>query len=220
LDDITVITANFKTPTLLKECVTSFLSYYPAIPYVLIDNGGCKDSLRVVRELAQKENVTAIYNPKNVYHGPALNQGIRVASTPYVFTLDSDTRVLKGGFLELMKKAFEKDPLLFAIGWLRYVGPQGVATPKQELKRGMKYVHPYASMLDRARFLSLPVRYIPAGSPATKLMHAALKAGYHLESFPVEKYIWHKIAGTRGRFGGEYLVPTDRKPTKWRKHRI
>lgn len=220
MDDITVITVNFKTPSLLKDCVSSVLAHYPNIPYILVDNGGCKESRRIVEGYGKLSNITTILNPKNKYHGPALNQAIKLISTPYFFTLDSDTRILKGGFLEKMKEEFKKDSLLFAIGWLRYVGPQGIASPNQSLKRGMKYIHPYASMLDREKFRALPARYLPSGAPATKLMHSALKAGYHLEPFPIDKYVWHKIAGTRGIFGGECLVPTDRKPVRWKKHRI
>jgi len=174
----------------------------------------------MVRKLAKQDHITHIENAKNKFHGPAMNQGIRAAGTPYVFTLDSDTKVLKGGFLELMLKQFQDDPLLFALGWLRYTNAQGIASPKQELKRGMKYVHPYAALMDRKKFLRLPARFLPAGAPSTKVMWMADKKGYHLESFPIKKYIWHKIAGTRGLFDGVYLPKTNMKPGKWRKHKI
>lgn len=220
MDGVTIVTVNFKTPSLLSDCVESVLSHYPSIPYVLVDNGGCPSSKAIVEKFAQKENVTAILNPVNKFHGGGMNQGFHAATTPYVFTLDSDTKVIKGGFLELMVKRFEDDPLLFALGWLRYTNAQGVASPKQSLKRGMKYVHPYAAMVDRKKLLGLSARFLPAGAPSTKVMHAAAMRGYHLESFPVEDYIWHKIAGTRGIFGGRYLPKTDAQPGKWRKHRI
>lgn len=220
-DRVTVVTVNFKTPKLLRVAVTSLLSHYPNIPYVIVDNGGCKDSLRMAREFAKRDNITAIENPKNKYHGPGMNQGIRASSTPYVFTLDSDTRVDKGGFLELMLSEFEQDERLFALGWLRYVGPQGVASPKQRLKRGKPYVHPYACLLDRGKFLSLKARFLPAGAPSVAVMHEAVNhKGYHLKSFPIDQYIWHMVSGTRGRFGGEFLPRTDQAMTRWRKHRI
>lgn len=218
--DVTIVTVNFKTPSLLKACVSSVLAHYPNIPYILVDNGGCKESKSTVKGYDRLPNFTTILNDKNKYHGGGMNQGVRIAETRYVFTLDTDTKVLKPGFLEAMQKRFEEDELLFALGWLRYTNAQGVASPKQELKRGMKYIHPYACMLDRKKFLRLPARFLAAGAPSTRVMAAANKKGYHLESFPIEKYIWHQIAGTRGRFGGRYLVPTDTPLTKWRKHRI
>jgi len=218
-ENVTIITVNFKTPTLLQDCVTSVLSNYPGVPYILIDNGGCDVSLALVRKYARKPNFTTIENTTNRFHGPALNQGVQIATTPYIFTLDSDTKVIKSGFLELMLAEFESDPDLFAIGWLRYTNAQGVASPKQHLKRGMEYIHPYACLMDAAKLRTLP-SFLPSGSPATRMMAAASMKGYHLKSFPIEKYVWHKIAGTRGIFEGRYRPPTDSKPVKWRKHKI
>jgi len=219
-DQATVICVNFKTPDLTRDCVSSLRQFYPNVKIILIDNGGCGASLRMVRQLGEMYDLTVIENRDNIGHGPALNQGIRLATTPYVFTLDSDTRIEKGGFIEEMTGRFKADAGLFALGWLRYTGKNGVATPKQELQRGMKYVHPYACMLDREKYLGLSVGFIHSGAPATALMNAAGEAGYGLEDFPVNKYIWHKVAGTRGCFRGQCNVPTDRKPEKWRHHRI
>lgn len=218
-EKITVISVNFKTPDLIRTCVSSLRQFYPSVPYILLDNGGCVTSLVTIRDLGKKFSVLTVENEKNIGHGPGLHQGIKLASTPYVFLLDSDTRVKKGGFLEKMLALFEDDPKLLAAGWLRYVNASGVAGPKQELKRGMPYVHPYACFLDREKYFKcLP--FIHSGAPATKLMNSARKKGYSLVSFPVEEYVWHKVAGTRGCFGGECRVPTHWKKKKWRKHRI
>jgi len=218
-DKITVISVNFKTPALIRDCVSSLRAFYPSVPYILLDNGGCVESLVTIRDLGKKHRVLTIENGQNIGHGPGLHRGITHASTPYVFLLDSDTRVEKGGFLEKMLALFENDPKLLAAGWLRYVNASGVAGPKQELKRGMPYVHPYACLLDREKYLRLPT-FINSGAPATRLMSAVRRKGLHLVSFPIEEYVWHKVAGTRGCFGGECRVPTGMKKTKWRKHRI
>lgn len=214
--DVTVITANFKTPELIGKCISSFQAFYPRLRYIVIDNGGCMESWRILRGIG---TIELVENGKNIGHGPALHQGILMSTTQHVFTLDSDTTTHKGGFMEGMLSQFEGDPLLFALGWLRYTNESGVASPKQELKRGMKYVHPYACLLDREKYLRLHP-FIHSGAPATRLMASAVEAGYHLESFPIGEYIEHKIAGTRGKFGGQCSVPTDRKPGKWRMHRI
>jgi len=217
---VTAVTVNFKTPQLVKDCVVSVLKFYPGLPYVLIDNGGCKRSLSAVRELKKKyPHVHLIENDRNIGHGPALNQGLKHVSTPYALLLDSDTRAKKPGFIERMLKAFKEDPKLFAIGWLRYVGHNGVATPQQNGSQGKKYIHPSTCMLDVKKFQGLHP-FVHSGAPATKLMHSARKKKYHLKYFPVSEYIWHKVAGTRGMFGGECRVKTDAKPGKWRKHRI
>jgi hypothetical protein len=142
-----------------------------------------------------------------------------LAETPYAFTLDSDTRTLKGEFLELMLAEFEKDETLFAIGWMRYVGNSGVPTPHQENKHGYPYVHPYASLLDIAKYHTLRP-FNTSGAPANFTMRDAIQKDYTLASFPIKKYVEHKIAGTRGRFEGRYNPPTDLPPKKWRPHRI
>lgn len=217
--DVTAITVNFKTPELIEKCISSFQSFYENLRYIIIDNGGCVRSLRALWDIECIESIKLIRNPENVGHGPALHQAILLSTTKYVFTLDSDTITRKSGFLEAMLTQFHEDPDLFATGWLRYTNESGVASPHQELKRGMKYVHPYACLLDREKYHELHP-FIHSGAPATRLMCSAVEAGYHLESFPVDEYIDHKIAGTRGKFSGQCKVPTDREPGKWRMHRI
>jgi len=219
---VTVVSVNFKTPGLIRDCVTSLREFYPRVPLVMINNGGCAESSRVMRELKFESLVytTLLQNKTNTGHGPSLTRGIEWAFTPYVFTLDSDTVISTSGFLERMIEVFENDKDLFALGWLRYTNANGVASPKQNLKRGMPYVHPYACMIDRAKYLKLKQPFIHSGAPATRLMQAAKKAGYVLGNFPIEKYIWHKEAGTRGCFAGEWNVDTGAQRAKWRKHRI
>ncbi len=217
---VTVVSVNFKTPKLIRDCITSFRGRYPKAPYILIDNGGCVASLQVARELGKTVDVTVVENRVNIGHGPALHQGIALVKTPYVFTLDSDTVTRASGFLEVMLGMFSGNPNLFALGWLRYTNENGVASPHQELKRGIKYIHPHACMLDRNKYLGLNQPFVHTGAPATRLMWVAVKAGYELGSFPVEKYIWHKEAGTRGCFAGEWRVKTEARKAKWRKHRI
>ena len=218
---VTVVSVNFKTPGLIRDCIVSLRRNYIGIPIILIDNGGCSASLATVRTIDRTfGSTTTIENSHNIGHGPALHQGIMHAKTPYVFTLDSDTATKSGGFVEAMLREFDKNPKLFALGWLRYTNANGVASPKQNLKRGMPYVHPYACMIDRKKYLKLKQPFIHSGAPATKLMQAAKKVGYALKSFPIEGYIWHKEAGTRGCFAGEWRVGTDARKAKWRKHRI
>lgn len=216
--DVTALTVNFRTPSLISDCVRSFHSFYPNVTHLVIDNGGCEKSLVALRKFARDGLITLITNKRNVGHGPALDMGFRAIQTPYVFTIDSDTRTLKGGFIEQMTSAFE-DNDLFAIGWLRYTNDNGVASPRQELKRGRPYVHPYAALWDREKYLTLDP-FVHRGAPAIKTMISAVENEYHLQSFPIEKYVWHKIAGTRGMFGGEWNVDTKMRAGRWRMHRI
>jgi glycosyltransferase involved in cell wall biosynthesis len=204
--DVTVITVNFKTPKLIEECISSFKLIYPDLRYIVIDNGGCDESLEILEAI---ESIELIENFENIGHGPALHQGILLSTTKYVFTLDSDTEVFWGGFIELMLEMFESDPALFATGWLRHVNASGVAG-----KSGYPYIHPCASLVDREKYLAVPP-YTHAGAPAVQTMIEAIMEGYHLRDFPVFEYIDHKVAGTRGMFGGRWHVCTDAEPGEY-----
>ena len=217
--NITVVMVNFKTPKLVEEAASSLLEHYPETRLILIDNGGCVESLAVVREIAQgRPNVHVVLNATNVGHGPALHRGFELAETPFVFTLDSDTRVEKDGFFELMLKEFAQDPKLFAIGWMRYVSDTGVPH-RPPITAGHPYVHPFAAMY-RRRLYERFQPFTQSGAPAIHLMKDVTSQGFHLASFPIQDYVWHKIAGTRGMFGGQCLVNTDARPSKWSPRRI
>lgn len=217
---ITVIVVNFKTPNLVEEAVTTFMDCYPEVQYILIDNGGCRESVQILRAIEQQApRVQIIENEENLGHGPALNQGFDLAKTEYVFTLDSDTRVEQCGFLEEMIANFKEDSKLFALGWLRCVNENGVAF-KRSNPNGHPYVHPHAALYRRAFFKELEP-FDNCGAPSILLMKDAIERGYHLEDFPIQNYIWHKVAGTRGMFRGRCVdIPTDKEPEEWRFHRI
>lgn len=221
LSDITAITVNFKTPDLVYDCLNSFRCYYLDMRHIVVDNGGCAASLDRLRKLTDKGFVELIKNERNAGHGPALNQGLALVETAYAFLLDSDTRTEQGGFLEKMLALFAADPLLFAVGWLRKVGKTGVAYRHQDTApdSALSYIHPYACLLDVEKFRELRP-FKQAGAPALETMYDARARGYHVAGFPVSDYIWHKVAGTRGLFGGRCRVRTDEKPGKWKKRRI
>ena len=96
----------------------------------------------------------------------------------------------QGGFLELMVQRFGKDLQLFALGSLDHRGTSGI-------KRGPHpYVHPWASMLNRATYLKLQP-FARGGAPAMRTMLDAERRGFHFGSFPVRQYIRHIGGGTR-----------------------
>ena len=104
--DVTTVIINFQTPDLLKTAVQSFKKHCPEVPLWVIDNGSKDDSPKVIKGLEGTfPNTNGYFMEKNIYHGPAMDFAIRnLVETPYVFLLDSDTEVLKPGFLEQMEK--------------------------------------------------------------------------------------------------------------------
>jgi glycosyltransferase involved in cell wall biosynthesis len=221
LTDITALTINFKTPDLVYDALNTFRNYNPDVAHLVIDNGGCEASERRLSKMHDKELITLVKNTENVGHGLAVNQGIALIETPYVFLLDSDTRTEQGGFLEKMLERFEADPLLFAVGWLRKVGKTGVAYRDQSKAPAdaLGYVHPYACLLDVEKFRGLRP-FNRSGAPALETMYDARERGYHVEDFPIQDYIWHKVAGTRGLYGGRFQIGTHEPPGKWTRRPI
>lgn len=199
LRDITAIIVNYKTLDLTAACVESVLAIYPDVPLILVDNGSADSSTQYIVDQARLHpHVVALLNSTNRYHGPAMDQAIRLSRTPYVFTLDSDCEILGGGLLEGLRAAFV-DPLLYAAGELRHIDPFGY-----DLRPGIPYythyIHPYAMMLDRAKYLSLRP-FIHHGSPCIKNMRAAQLRGLHFYDFAVAEYVWHHWQGTCSRYG-------------------
>lgn len=199
LDDVTVLITNYKTYELTAQCVSSLLTHYPEVNVLLIDNGSQDESTAYIQRVSEEhENVKSLINEQNRYHGPAMDQGIRVSNTRYVFTLDSDCEIIKKGLLERMVKEFE-EPTLYAIGRLVYMDRYGYETTSKLHKR-IKYVHPYAMLLDKQKYLCLK-RFVHHGSPCIQNMKDAQRSGYKLMNFPLHDFIFHHGRGTCSKYG-------------------
>jgi glycosyltransferase involved in cell wall biosynthesis len=204
-DRITAVVVNYRTLELTRACVESLLARYPDLTVILIDNGSGDESSRYVGRLGETmSNVRAVLNPRNLYHGPALDQGVRLARTDYVFTLDSDCEILLGGFLEEMLSHFE-DPSTYAVGGLRYKNrfgfTYGYGETQEPEKRGrVPYIHPYAMLLDRKKYLGLRP-FIHHGAPCIRNMEDAQRAGYRVAHFPIGDFVLHRMEGTSSSHG-------------------
>jgi glycosyltransferase involved in cell wall biosynthesis len=142
---VVALVVNYKTLELTRQCVQTLLAHYPFLPVVMIDNASADRSTSFIAELAsERDNIHAQINEKNMHHGPALDQGMRIAEARYVLTLDSDCEILRAGFIEEMLKQFE-NPRMYAVGELRYKNRFGYtygywyADPRP---KWIPYVHP------------------------------------------------------------------------------
>ncbi len=199
LPDVTVVVINYRTLDLTERCVTSLLHAYPHIRLILTDNGSADASTEYVQRLGTASpNIHAILHPRNLYHGPALHRAIQAARTRFVFSLDSDCQVFQPGFLEAMLPCFA-DPQLYALGRLVQMNRYGYEIPSAQ-RGSTAYIHPAAMMLDREKYLHLKP-FTHHGSPGLQNMRSALRAGWHLQHFPLEGYIYHQGRGTCSRYG-------------------
>lgn len=205
LAQVTAVIVNYRTRDLTRQAVETLLAHYPKLKLIVIDNGSRDVSTAYVQELGDTiENVTAILNQRNKYHGPGLDQAIRTAATDFVFTLDSDCEVRRGGFLEAMLPAFA-DPNVYAIGELRYKNRFGYTygydeAARPERSNRIPYIHPYAMVLRRQTYLELH-RFIHHGAPCLENMRDAQRHGHVVVNFRIGDYVHHYLAGTSSDHG-------------------
>jgi len=218
---ITVVTVNYKTRKLTKVCYESFRKFYPDTPIILVDNHSQDDSTKYIKSLeATDSNLTTVFHSTNLGHGPAMHHAIQSIFTPFVFTLDSDCKILKGGFLENMLQYMDNNGNLYAIGWLRYIVkftgvPHSWHTNKPP--RGNKfipYIHPYAALYRLSMYRKLRP-FADHGAPCIWNMNDAVGKGYDLQHMKLDGYIKHWKAGTRRRFGGHWHPSDSVQPGAW-----
>ena len=219
-DDVTFVIVSFKMEHLVAKCLESIATHYNRVAVILVDNGSCNEAEKfAVLAAEEHDSVLSIILSQNIGHGNGMHIGISIATTPYVFTLDTDATIIDGGFLEMMLEEFECDPDLFAVGWSRFTNAQGVAYRDQTVERGYENIHPYAMMIDRKKYFTLvPFRH--AGAPATKTMISAVESGYSLLDFPIGEYVNHSECGTRGWFLGRWNIGSSAISKEWHHYRV
>jgi glycosyltransferase involved in cell wall biosynthesis len=197
---VTAVIVNFRTSDLLERAVTSFRSFYPATPLLLIDNGSGDDSPSLMSDLRDRWPLTTevILNESNRHHGPAMDQALRTVRSPYVLFLDSDCEVVNGGVLEGLLARAEADPQHYAVGKKIFMNPRGFDVPEQE--DAIPYIRPICMLVHRERYLMLPP-FERHGAPCLANMKAATAHGFSLIHFPVEDFVLHKGRGTASIHG-------------------
>lgn len=209
LADLTVVVVNFRTLGHTRSCVESVRTAYPSIRLLVVDNGSADESTDYLRELARRDPQTeVILNEANRFHGPALHQGMEGVQTSHAFLLDSDCEFLSGDFLEPLLERFAANPLLYAIGKRGWTNRHGHA-PVDRRQPHTAYIHPFACMLDRAKYFTLPP-FEHHGAPLWRNMWGARRAGFQLEHVPIEDFVLHhgKVTASVHGYGYDLRLRT------------
>ena len=193
----TVVFVHYETPDLLEKGVRSFKSFYPEVPTVIFDNGSREPSLDLIRHLIKEyaPSLQAHFSDRNLYHGPAMNRMMQLATTEFVCFLDTDTETRRGGFLEAMCDIFDMSDRIYGVGCIATVNRRGFPAP-----RGIR-VLASAYMMLRVRDYRLFPPFEHHGLPVMKHFRAAVAKGYELADFPVNEYVRHFGRGTAIRHG-------------------
>jgi len=103
--ELSVIILNYKTPRETYECALSCLkeSSNIKLEIIIVDNGSDDNSWEYLNhKLNKSNNVILIRNPKNFGFSKGVNVGLIKAAGKYKYLLNSDTRIPKGIFLQLI----------------------------------------------------------------------------------------------------------------------
>ena len=216
VEDVTAVVVNYRTLEHTRTCLDTLRTAYPALEVLAIDNGSADASRdHLVERAAVDPHLSVVLNETNVFHGPALHQGMQAVTTRLVLLLDSDVIVDRGGWLEPMVARFDADLLLYALGHRGWTDRFGYA-PISRHQPHTAYIHPFAGVIDREKYAALPP-FVHHGAPLYRNMWGARRAGYHLEHAHVSDHVTHVGKVTASAHGYGY----DRRlETQWQLHRL
>lgn len=110
---IQVIIPHYNGFPMLSRCLDALLEQtFRDFQIIVADNNSADHSAELIKE--HYPEVILIENKENLGFAGAVNQGIRLATAPYVLLLNNDTVVFPD-FLEKMLEHIEKDEKIFAV---------------------------------------------------------------------------------------------------------
>ena len=97
--EVSIIIVNYKTPILLKACVSSIYEHTKGIDFevIIIDNDSRDNSKELI--ISQFQNVLWIDSPQNIGFGRANNIGIKETKGDYVVFINSDVELFENSIL-------------------------------------------------------------------------------------------------------------------------
>ena len=152
MNNTCVLTVNYNTPELLRECVGSIREWWPTIHIVVVDGSDQDDLAAEVEALARADMNMKLYQlGHNIHHGPGIDYAMKRIKEDYVFLLDTDDRVLRRETIEAMHELMTPD--VYAVGELKLVDDCGDPKPADA---DIPYVFPMGMLLNREQYLKFP----------------------------------------------------------------
>lgn len=107
----TVLIPNYNGIEYIGACIDSVKAAGP-YPIVIVDNGSCDGAKEFIE--TEYPDVKLIALHENTGFSAAVNTGLKVIDTPYVFLLNNDT-VIGPDTISALEKRMESDPKTFAV---------------------------------------------------------------------------------------------------------
>lgn len=119
---VSIVIVNWNGRHWLQRCLPAIAAQtYPAFEIIVVDNGSTDGSVEWLRE--QWPHVYVLRQEHNLGFALANNIGIRASQSPYVVTLNNDTRVDPGWLETLVRAAAAPDVGMVASCILRWNQP-------------------------------------------------------------------------------------------------
>ena len=110
---VTIIIPNFNGKNFIKTCLDSIEKQkYMAFNVVIVDNGSSDGSVQYIQE--HYPEATMIQNSENRGFAAAVNQGIKISHSEYIFLLNNDVE-LEPDCISNLVKCIKKDENIFAV---------------------------------------------------------------------------------------------------------
>lgn len=113
MNKVTVVIPNYKGKQYLEPCVESiYQNTEETVDVIIIDNASGDGSAEMISKAYP--DIRCVCLDKNYGFCRAVNIGIKLAKTPYVFLLNNDTLVCKNA-IDFLLKEIEKDSSIFSV---------------------------------------------------------------------------------------------------------
>lgn len=101
-DMISIVVPAYNSENVIRPCIESILkSSYKNFELIIINDGSKDNTLKIIKEYAEKDNRIKIIDKKNAGQAEARNDGINIAKGEYIMFIDADDFV-EEDYLELM----------------------------------------------------------------------------------------------------------------------
>lgn len=192
--DVTILICQRKTFEVTRLCIESILRFYPDINILVVDGDSQDESTLYLRYKALTEPNFRVYERIGMRHshGESLDDAIRNhIRTTYFLTMDNDTIVSRGGFVEDFLQAFKNNPKAYGVGSMMLVSRKnyGCGTPEDE-KDILRYPHPSCAMFHRETYLTL-VPFNDGGAPLAHNIIDSEQRGLEVVAHPTDNFVQH-----------------------------
>lgn len=106
---VSVLIPVFNSEKYLKSCLKSVVNQtFEDIEIIIINDGSCDNSLKIINEYAKKDKRIIVIDKKNTGYANSLNIAIKKATGEYISIIESDD-IAKPNLLEILIKEAKKN---------------------------------------------------------------------------------------------------------------